>query len=395
LKHDDGTSDGMQSYGGAGHAIRFECPGENGLLTGISVYGSRYGNPQPPDEDFTIQILGDFGEYGLAVQTVIEKPYSLFERGDPKWVDIDFEATKVPNKFWVLLDFNAHQTKGVYVHYDKSNEKSYSMKAVPDGKAFHLEEIDKTWNWMIRAHLIPGKPSTEEAKSEIAPHPVGPIKIVSTLPEVGATDVDPGLSEITVTFDRPMNTDGYSWTGGGPNFPKTPEGKEAYWKDEKTCALPVELEAGHYYRVGINSDSYRNFRSESGKPAQPSAIYFTTKGATEGVIQRTRVPEVVNITPPNGAENVDPNLSELRVEFTVPMAGGYSWCGGGDHFPEIPEGKKPYWSEDRKTCFLPVKLKPNWEYHLGINCPSFRNFQSEGGIAVEPMGYSFRTAGGE
>ncbi|MCA9434121.1 MAG: hypothetical protein KC940_26610, partial [Candidatus Omnitrophica bacterium] len=69
--------------------------------------------------------------------------------------------------------------------------------------------------------------------------------------------------------------------------------------------------------------------------------------------------------------------------------------GGGDHFPEIPEGKKPYWSEDRKTCFLPVKLKPNWEYHLGINCPSFRNFQSEGGIPVEPMGYSFTTAGGE
>jgi Bacterial Ig-like domain len=101
-------------------------------------------------------------------------------------------------------------------------------------------------------------------------------KIVSTSPADGAADVDPGLTEVTVTFDQDMGG-GMSWTGGGPEHPNSPDGARAHWQDKRTCVLPVKLEPGHHYRVGINSPSYRNFRSAAGEPAQPSSINFSTK----------------------------------------------------------------------------------------------------------------------
>jgi hypothetical protein len=102
-------------------------------------------------------------------------------------------------------------------------------------------------------------------------------------------------------------------------------------------------------------------------------------------------PEIVELNPRNGARDVHPSVTELRVTFNVPMAGGFSWTGGGEHFPTIPTGQRPHWTEDRKTCVLPVELKPDWEYHLGLNSPSFRNFRSVEGVPLNPVPYSFRT----
>lgn len=101
-------------------------------------------------------------------------------------------------------------------------------------------------------------------------------KIIATSPADGATDVDAGLTEITVTFDQDMGG-GFSWTGGGPQFPPSPEGARARWQDKRTCLLPVKLEPGHHYRVGINAPSFHNFRSAAGEPVEPSSISFTTK----------------------------------------------------------------------------------------------------------------------
>ena len=70
--------------------------------------------------------------------------------------------------------------------------------------------------------------------------------------------------------------------------------------------------------------------------------------AMETII-KARKPQIVSLTPPNGAKDVDPAVRELRVRFDVPMAKGFSWTGGGSAFPKSPEGKGPFWSEDRKT----------------------------------------------
>ena len=203
------------------------------------------------------------------------------------------------------------------------------------------------------------------------------------------------MTEITVTFDQAMGG-GMSWTGGGPAFPPPPEGQKAQWRDKYTCVLPVKLEAGHFYRVGINSTSHQNFSSAHGLAAKPAAIYFTTQGASDELKAMTLVPQVVNLDPYNGALNVSPALTELRVTFNVPMGGGFSWCtvsDDGADFPNGPEGKRPYWTEDKKTCVLPVELKPGMTYRLSLNAAEFKNFQSAGGVPLEPVQYTFKTSG--
>ncbi len=217
-----------------------------------------------------------------------------------------------------------------------------------------------------------------------------PPQIVSTSPASGSTDVNPATTEITVTFDRDM-AGGFSWTGGGPEFPQSPEGQKARWRDKRTCVLPVSLEAGKFYRVGINAPSFRNFRSAEGTPAIPSEIRFTTRGASQELKNKAAKPRIVKLVPVNGAKDVDPGVTELRVTFSVPMAGGFSWTGGGPQYPTIPEGKKPYWTDDQKTCVLPVQLQPGWEYHLGLNSPSFKNFRSAAGVPLDPVQYTFKT----
>lgn len=218
--------------------------------------------------------------------------------------------------------------------------------------------------------------------------------IVESSPKIGATDVDPKIDEISVTFDRDMDVGGYSWTGGGPNFPTSPEGSTAVWKDKRTCVLPVELKKGMFYRVGINASSFQNFKSELGVPAETTAIYFVTEGGNKGLANRVRVPKVVKSTPEIGATDVDPRLGLITVTFDLAMdPGGFSWTGGGPTFPTIPEGQKPRWSRDGKTCTLPVKLEPGKKYELGLNSVSHKNFASKWGVPLEPVQFEFTTAG--
>jgi beta-lactamase regulating signal transducer with metallopeptidase domain len=227
--------------------------------------------------------------------------------------------------------------------------------------------------------------------NDLAAEPQGSVpQIVATSPAVGATDVDASTSEITVTFDRDM-AEGFSWTGGGPDYPPIPEGARPSWRDRRTCVLPVKLEPGKYYRVGINSTSFQNFRSAEGVAAQPGAIYFTTRGAGAEQTAKVRAPRIVKMEPANGATDVDPARKALRVTFDMPMGDGFSWTGGGPNFPEIPEGKRPKWTTDHRTCILPVTLKPGWEYRVGLNSPSHKNFTSAGGVPLEPVVYTFKT----
>jgi hypothetical protein len=237
----------------------------------------------------------------------------------------------------------------------------------------------------VAAQDRPTKPAAA-GKTAQTSYPI----IVSAMPEPGSTGVDPGLTEITVTFDRDMGK-GMSWTGGPPLFPQIDKSREAGWTDARTCVLPVKLERGKYYRVGINSTGHQNFRSGDGVAAPSSAIYFTTMGASAEINSRVRVPTIEKIEPENGAINVDPATQALRVTFSVPMGEGMSWTGSGPQFPKIPEGKTATWSSDRRTCTLPVSLEAGHDYQLGLNSLSHINFQSEWGVPLKPVVYKFRT----
>jgi hypothetical protein len=213
-------------------------------------------------------------------------------------------------------------------------------------------------------------------------------KVINTSPEIGAVDVDPATTELRLEFDQEMSR-GMSWTGGGEVFPEF-DGKPT-WESPTVCVATVKLKRGKFYRVGVNSSSYRNFQSKAGKPSEFAVLYFVTEGATDVEKAKADKPEIVSMAPENSVEDVDAAaLTELVVTFDRPMGGGMSWTKAGGLFPET--AGQAEWNEDKTACTLPVKLEPDTTYTLGINHPFANNFQSKWGVPVDHVVWTFTTA---
>jgi hypothetical protein len=213
-------------------------------------------------------------------------------------------------------------------------------------------------------------------------------QIVSTVPEVGNGAVHPDTTELRVTFDRDMGG-GFSWTGGGDAYPEV--AAKPSWIDRRTCVLPVKLQPGKYYRVGINAPSHRNFKSAEGFSVTPTAFWFVTADADGRPVEALQPPKVVEVTPANGSRDVPPGTTELVVAFDRDMKDeSSSWMGGDGTFPEVTE--RPYRRDDGVTYVLPVKLEPGQEYIVWLNDEWNINFQSTAGVPVVPTRYTFATA---
>jgi RNA polymerase sigma-70 factor (ECF subfamily) len=105
-----------------------------------------------------------------------------------------------------------------------------------------------------------------------------PPVVVKTVPVAGTPDVDPGLTDLRVTFSKPMQDRSWSWsTWGEENFPEI-VGEIRYLEDQRTCVLPVRLEPGKFYATWLNSEKFRNFKDAAGRPAVPYLLTFTTAG---------------------------------------------------------------------------------------------------------------------
>jgi RNA polymerase sigma-70 factor (ECF subfamily) len=104
-----------------------------------------------------------------------------------------------------------------------------------------------------------------------------PPVVVKTVPQAGAADVDPKLTEIRVTFSKDMLDDSWSWAQlSEDSFPKI-DGKPKYLADKRTCVLPVKLEPGKTYAVWVNSEKFVNFKDSDGRSAVPYLLTFKTK----------------------------------------------------------------------------------------------------------------------
>jgi len=160
LRCDDGESDGMQSYGGAGPRIVFaldallpdELRGQELAVYGLRAFASRYGGGYDPQET-TIEcsfLDADGQVYGTAAI-----PYAGFGH-EAQWVEALFEkpvriAAAADGLLDIALDRQAHQTKGIYFHYNNDPAESHSsfgrldrgFRAAPDRE------------WMIRALVGP------------------------------------------------------------------------------------------------------------------------------------------------------------------------------------------------------------------------------------------------
>jgi hypothetical protein len=71
------TSNDKRSLGGNGEAVRFERPDRADAVVVVSLYASRYGLPQPPEEDFHLYLLD-------AEQQVIKDMTFPYNRKQPQ-----------------------------------------------------------------------------------------------------------------------------------------------------------------------------------------------------------------------------------------------------------------------------------------------------------------------
>ena len=98
---------------------------------------------------------------------------------------------------------------------------------------------------------------------------------------------------------------------------------------------------------------------------------------------------MVKAVPDNDAQDVDPDLRELRIEFDQAMSpGGRSVVGGGPQFPHL--AGKLRWPDDH-TFTWSIRLEPDHEYWLSINNQNFRNFRGTNGESARPYPIAFKT----
>ncbi len=149
LKIDNGQPAGKRSIAGGGHAVTLTAPGPGWYLTQVRIFGSRYGHPRPPKEDFSVWLCDKDGQ----VIREFKFPYRRFARGNPKWLALPCEPTEVPPRFTICVGFNPTGTKGVFVHHDSATADSEGERdgASRTGLPGRLGDAMSEGNWMIRA----------------------------------------------------------------------------------------------------------------------------------------------------------------------------------------------------------------------------------------------------
>jgi hypothetical protein len=246
-----------------------------------------------------------------------------------------------------------------------------------------------------------------------ARQPQGP-RVVALDPPQGARDVDPGRGVMSVTFDRDMDPEGWSWVIERPET--APElGDARFVAGGRTNTVAVRLEPARTYVVWVNSPQYAYFRDRSGVTAEPLRWTFTTRGdtaaaaptatpatpapggsparvellAAHGAAGQTPAPRVTELSPPDGAESVDPSTTVLRARFDRPMEASWSWVSEGASFPQTTG--EAYFESDGLTAALPVKLEPGRAYVVWLNSDEYRLFRDHAGIPAPPLRWTFRT----
>jgi RNA polymerase sigma-70 factor (ECF subfamily) len=144
------STESKRSLGGSGHAVRFGRPSGTSSVVAVQIFASRYGYPQPPDEDFHVYLL----DQDRKVIKDLAFPYSTVKRtSEMRWYTLPVPKVDVPDDFYVALSFNPHRTKGIYLGFDPNVEGADSYVGLPD-RGF---EKVSGYEWMVRVCLSPAE----------------------------------------------------------------------------------------------------------------------------------------------------------------------------------------------------------------------------------------------
>lgn len=215
-----------------------------------------------------------------------------------------------------------------------------------------------------------------------------PPVVVASDPPSGSLGVPASTATLSIQYSRPMGA-GYAWVQVNPDL--YPEAAAAGWVDLVENELTgVVLEEDHAYLLWANSPYgvYESFTDSDGTVALPWPFVFHTGSDPAGL---EGLPcAVVDSTPRAGVEDVDPNLSEISVTFSVPVdpaSDGWSrvnpktWAEPGENV------------FDGATVTAPVSLEPGTTYAFRVNEGGigFRHAAPSGVPCAEWL-LTFRTA---
>ena len=110
-------------------------------------------------------------------------------------------------------------------------------------------------------------------------------ELVSSNVDDRDSEVDPTLTELVFTFDRPMNGHRYHLITVNRRkygvFPELVGEAPIIFRDDHTLVLQVKLQPDTKYGLGMNDNDRLEFRSVDGVPLEPLIFYFRTKGLGE------------------------------------------------------------------------------------------------------------------
>jgi DNA-binding CsgD family transcriptional regulator len=97
--------------------------------------------------------------------------------------------------------------------------------------------------------------------------------VVATSPAQGSV-IKPGRFLLSVTYDRPLAAQSYSFVQVSPQSYPHCEGSAVLSRDRRTYTLRCTASPGRSYEVWFNRPPYMNFRSADGVPAEPFRLRF-------------------------------------------------------------------------------------------------------------------------
>jgi len=125
------------------------------------------------------------------------------------------------------------------------------------------------------------------------------------------------------------------------------------------------------------------------------AILMVSVAAAEDkpeVNVKTMPPSVIKTVPQAGDTAVDPSTKEIRVTFSKDMLTERMWsvCQiSKETFPKIVGNI--HYLDDKRTCVIPVTLKPGKTYVLWFNKGRFNSFRDTGNNPSVPYLLVFQT----
>lgn len=121
---------------------------------------------------------------------------------------------------------------------------------------------------------------------------------------------------------------------------------------------------------------------------------FTSAASAQPVTVESMPPSVVKTVPACGDTSVPATTQQIKVTFSKDMMTKqmWSWCmQSRDSFPEITNPKEIKYLQDKRTCVLPVNLKPGKTYAIWINTQNQNAFRDTSGKSAVPYLLVFKT----